>query len=221
MKKERAHKALRLLSAGALAVAVIMLCVFSRGLSAEDIVRYTPENPFLAALVITLMTAAASMIPVFPMMIFYFACGMLFPLGWALVAGGVGIFVEAMLQYLLGRHMGAAYVERLIGRYPKLAVVRTWQTHNDVMLTYLLRISGLPVNMVSIFTGALGVDIAPYLIGTYIGMIPGLISCVLISLQVKHEFTWQLVLAIVLINAASFGVAFLVNRFTRSQSKKL
>lgn len=219
MKRTPAHRCLRIASGVLLALVLIILCVLSRGLSAEDILRYTPANPFLAALVITFMTAAASMIPVFPMMIFYFACGMLFPFGWALVAGGVGILVEAMLQYWLGRRMGASYVDTLITRHPKLAVVRSWQAHNDVLLTYVLRISGLPVNMVSLFTGALGIDIAPYLLGTYIGMIPGLISCVLISMQVKHEFTWQLVLAIVLINAASFGIAFLVNRFARSHAK--
>ena len=63
MKKTSSPSVGRILSGVLLAVVVIVLCVFARGLSAEDILRYTPENPILAALVITLMTAAASMIP--------------------------------------------------------------------------------------------------------------------------------------------------------------
>lgn len=219
MNKTTSHKLLRIVSGVLLGAAVIVLCVFARGLSAEDILRYTPENPILAFLVITLMTAAASMIPVFPMMIFYFACGMLFPFGWAVIAGAVGILVETMLQYLLGRRMGASHVDKLIARYPKLSVIRSWQVNNDVFLTYLLRVSGLPVNMVSMFVGAMGVGTVPYLLGTYIGMLPGLISCILIGMQVKGEFTWQLIATIVLINAASFVIAFLYNRYASRRKK--
>ena len=215
MKKKGVHQVLRMLSVTALTIGGIVLCVFARGLNAQDILRYTPENPILAASVITLMTAAASMIPVFPMMIFYFACGMLFPFGWAMFVGAVGILAEAIIQYGLGRRLGASYVDGWIAKYPKLSIIRTWQTKNDIMLTYLLRISGLPVNLVSLLLGAMGVKSVPYLIGTYIGMLPGLISCILIGVQVKQTFTWQLVLAIVIINAASVGVAFLVNRLVR------
>ena len=217
--KKSTHSPLRIVAGVLLILAVIVLCVLARGLSAEDLLRYTPENPFLAAIVITLMTAAASMIPVFPMMIFYFACGMLFPLGWALLVGAVGIFVEAMVQYLLGRRAGASHVDRLIEKYPKLSVIRSWKVNNDVFLTYLLRVSGLPVNMVSLFVGAMGVAPAPYLAGTYIGMVPGLISCILIGMQVKDEFSWQLILTIVLINVASFVVAFLYNRYASRKKR--
>lgn len=219
MKKTSSPSIGRILSGVLLAVVVIVLCVFARGLSAEDILRYTPENPILAALVITLMTAAASMIPVFPMMIFYFACGMLFPFIWAVLVGAIGIFVEAMAQYLLGRRMGSGHVDALIEKHPKLAVIRSWQVNNDVFLTYLLRVSGLPVNMVSVFVGAMGIGPGAYLLGTYIGMIPGLISCILIGMQVKGEFTWQLIVTIVLINAVSFAIAFFYNRHA-SQKKK-
>lgn len=220
MKKLDTHRLLRILSIAALAIATLVLCLFARTLSAEDILRWTPDNPLLAALVITLMTAAASMIPVFPMMIFYFACGMLFPFFWAVLVSALGVLVEAMLQYALGRRMGAPYIDRLLGKYPKLAVIRTWQVDNDVFLTYLLRISGLPVNMVSLFVGAMGVSTGAYLLGTYIGMLPGLLSCILISVQVKGDFSWQLIATIVGLNAASFGVAFVCNRLAKKRAKK-
>jgi uncharacterized membrane protein YdjX (TVP38/TMEM64 family) len=220
MSKERgSHTFLRVVSGVLLAAALIVVCVLARGLSAEDILRYTPENPILAALAITLMTAAASMIPVFPMMIFYFACGMLFPFVWALIVGALGIFAEALIQYRLGVRMGSGYVDSLIAKYPKLSIIRSWKVKNDVFLTYLLRVSGLPVNMVSLFIGAMSIPLPAYLLGTYIGMLPGLISCVLISLQVKDTFTWQLVVAIVLINALSFLVAFLYNRHASRKAK--
>lgn len=219
MNKTASHKLLRIVSGVLLGAAVIVLCVFARGLSAEDILRFTPENPFFAFLVMTLMTAAASMIPVFPMMIFSFACGMLFPFWGAVLTGAIGIFAETMLQYLLGRRMGSSHVDKLLARYPKLSVIRSWQVHNDVFLTYLLRVSGLPVNMVSLFVGALGVRLLPCLLGTYLGMLPGLISCILIGMQVKSEFTWQLIAMIVLINAASFVIAFGYNRHASHRKK--
>ena len=73
--------------------------------------------------------------------------------------------------------------------------------------------------MVSVFVGAMGIGPGAYLLGTYIGMIPGLISCILIGMQVKGEFTWQLIVTIVLINAVSFAIAFFYNRHA-SQKKK-
>lgn len=212
MKKEKRLKILRVLSVLALAAALVAVCIFARSLRVEDILRYTPDNPLLALLALTLMTAAASMIPVFPMMLFYFAGGILFSFWGALFSGAAGILAAASLQYAVGRRMGSGYVDTLIEKHPKLVKVRTWQVNNDVFLTYLLRISGLPVNMVSVFIGAMGIRFPAYLLGTYIGMIPGLISCVLIGYQVKDSFSWQLIAAVVLINAASFVVAFLYNR---------
>lgn len=218
--KNKSHTIARILSGVLLGAALIVLCVLARGLSYEDILRYTPKNPLAAALVITLMTAAASMIPVFPMMIFYFACGIAFPFGWALVVGALGIFVSTLLQYAIGHRAGSGYVDSLLQKHPKLSVIRTFQAQNDMFLAYLLRISGLPVNLVSLLMGAMDLPFGAYMLGTYIGMLPGLISCVLISVQVKDSFTWQLVAAVIAINAVSFLIAFLCNRVAHKRAEK-
>lgn len=215
MKNKTFHDLAKIVGAVLLVLALLILGILARGLSVEDILRYTPNNPILAALVVTLMTAAATLIPIFPMMLFYFACGMLFPFGWALFVGAIGIYVSTLIGYALGRGLGCGYVTSLLEKYPKLSVVRTWQSKNDVFMAYLLRVLGiLPVNMVSLFMGAMNIRLFAYLLGTTIGMAPGLISCVLISMQVKQGLSWQLILAIIALNAASFVIAMLYKHFS-------
>lgn len=203
-----------------LALAVIVLCVEARNLQAEDILRYTPENPILAALMLTVMTTAAAFIPIFPMMLFYFAAGILFSFWAALAVGAIGIFTSTAVMYFVGRQTGSGYIDKLIPKYPKLAAIDKWRKNNDVFMTYVIRVSGLPVNLVSTLLGSMNIRFPFYVLGTFIGMIPGLISCVLIGNQVKGEFSWTVIALIVAVNAGAFAVAFIYNRITARKAER-
>ncbi len=156
----------------------IVLCVVYRDeITVENILSYTPEQPFLAALVLLLLFAGKSLSVVLYSGILYAAGGRMFPLPAALLVNSLGSAVMLTLPFFVGRHMGKEAMENLLEKNPKLRSLQSWSKQNEGFLMMFIRIIGLlPSDLVSMFFGASGVSYGRYLFWSLLGMLPSVIT---------------------------------------------
>ncbi|PWM38924.1 MAG: DedA family protein [Clostridiales bacterium] len=171
-----------LAGAKALPLLLILLVILFFGqnldkITVEDILRYTPQNLLLAALVLVGAYAVKSLSVVFPLLALYASAGVLFPPPVAILVNLCGLCVCATLPYLLGRLAGQEYMDRLMSRYQKAARLRELQSSNELFLAYFLRVINLlPGDIVSMFLGSTGMRFDKYLVGSLLGLCPTMLA---------------------------------------------
>ena len=157
----------------ALWLAVILTCLFySKDITVEKIIAFTPENKLAAAGIMMLLFALKSLSVVVYSGILFAALGVMFELPYALTLAVCGSAVIASLPYFIGRKLGAGQIERLDKKYPKLSIIKAMRTSNVFMFVLLTRLLGvLPFDIVSIYMGAAGIKFKSYILGSVLGML--------------------------------------------------
>lgn len=94
-----------------------------------------------------------------------------------------GTLISAGLLYAVGRVIGIAPVQRMLG--PRLRRIQSKIVGNGVIAVVLIRMLPLaPFSVVNMAAGASGVRFRDFIIGTVIGMAPGLIAMSIFGAQI-------------------------------------
>lgn len=192
----------------ALMLALAVAFVWRGGdFTVEGILSYTPANYWLAALFLVGLYALKSLSVVFPILALYLAGGAIFSQWAGLAVNLVGVAVCVSLPYWIGRGAGAGAVERLAAKYPKVNQVAALQQKHTWYFSFLLRVVGfLPCDVVSLYMGASHVPYGPYLLGTVLGMLPGVLLTTLMGSSITDPAApafWLSAVCAVVISAAS------------------
>ena len=153
---------------------LLLFCIrYREDLSVERILRYTPEEPVKAALLMLGLYAVKSVSFIFPIAILQLAVGHLFATGTALLVNFLGRAVTLALPYWMGRFSGASMVESLTAKYPKLKTVVDYQNGNSLYISFFMRtLNFLPGDAVSLFLGAEKIPFGTYMAGGVLGTLP-------------------------------------------------
>lgn len=169
-------KAARLSPLAMLAVMAVIYFAFLKGLTAQQLISYTPEEPFAAAAVIILMYALKSMSYFFPMLIIAVVCGAILPLYAAIPVNLIGIAVMATIPYCIGRFSQGESETADPKKNKHIEKIRRFATDNQYFSSFLLRIINvLPYDIVSLVLGSMRFSYKKYIIGSIIGTAPGII----------------------------------------------
>lgn len=189
---------------GILAVALVALVLLPtfRGLTAEELLSYTPESLPLAALVFLGVYCAKSFIMVLPVIVLYAAAGMLFPTGWAFGVTYFCLGCELTVGYLLGHHLGRERVAKMMERNQKVKQMGSFFESNSPVICFLSRMIPVPLDLMNLFFGATGMPFLPYLFLSLLGLSPYLIPCVLAGDSLADPLSKEFLLP--------FGVSLLV-----------
>ncbi len=105
--------------------AVLMIvCILHReDFTVAGILNYSPENKLGAAGILLLCFGIKSLTVFLYSGILYAACGIMFPLPWALLVSTLGTIVMATIPYCIGRNSGSNAVEKLTAEHPKLQML--------------------------------------------------------------------------------------------------
>ena len=153
----------------------------------ERILRYTPEEPVKAALLMLGLYAVKSVSFIFPIAILQLAVGHLFATGTALLVNFLGRAVTLALPYWMGRFSGASMVESLTAKYPKLKTVVDYQNGNCLYISFFMRtLNFLPGDAVSLFLGAEKIPFGTYMAGGVLGTLPGVILATIFGANIKN-----------------------------------
>ena len=136
--------------------AVLYFTVF-RNVTAEQLLRYTPENIWLAAAVIIIMFSLKSLSFFFPMFVIVVVCGKIAPnLPVAVLTNAVGTFCMMNIPYFIGRFAEREFVQGLLAKNKKISELHAIHMENKVFFVFFLRdINILPYDVISMFSGSI------------------------------------------------------------------
>lgn len=164
-------------------ICVLIYFAFFRGVTVEDILEFTPENLWLAALVMTGLFALKSLSMFFPMLVLIAATGSIFPsVVTAILVNSTGVAVMLLIPYAIGRFAEKDFVQGLINKNKKADKLREIKAENELFIAYFLRVINiLPCDLVSMFLGSTGFGFAKYLAGSFAGVFPGMVATTIIG----------------------------------------
>lgn len=197
-----------------IAVCAVLYFVFFRHVTVEQLMKYTPENIWLASVVIVLMFSLKSLSFFFPMLVINVLCGKIAPnIAVALLINTIGTFFMLNIPYFIGRFAEREFVESLIKKNKKMQLVREIQLSNEVYFVFFLRIINLlPYDIVSMFIGSSGISWKKYVAGSMLGTLPGMICCTFSGLYLDHPTSPQFILSLVINVGISmfFGLTYII-----------
>ena len=160
--------ALGLFAAGGLALALLPLGTWLRELVAHARELGTPG----AYLVLALFVPACVLgLPGTPITLF---CAYTYGFRTTLPAAILMSNLGALAAFLVGRFLLADWVRERIASRPRLAAVHEAVGAQGLRLVFLLRLTpAIPFNALNYALGASRVRLAPYALGTLLGMLPG------------------------------------------------
>ncbi len=157
-----------------MAVCGVLYFTVFRNITPEQLLKYTPENIWLAAIVIVVMFSLKSLSFFFPMFVIMAVCGTIAPsIPAALLINTAGIFCMMNIPYFIGRFAEKEFVQKLLNRNKKLKQIHDIHMDNEVFLIIFLRaINILPYDVVSMFLGSVNTSRKNYILGSFIGTFP-------------------------------------------------
>ncbi|MBQ3162503.1 MAG: TVP38/TMEM64 family protein [Oscillospiraceae bacterium] len=164
-------------------ICVLIYFAFFRGVTVEDILKFTPENLWLAALVMVGLFALKSLSMFFPMLVLIAATGSIFPsVVPAIFVNSIGVAVMLLIPYAIGRFAEKDFVQGLINKNKNADKLREIKAENELFIAYFLRVINiLPCDLVSMFLGSTGFGFVKYLAGSFAGVFPGMVATTIIG----------------------------------------
>lgn len=203
----RLERLLRRVPLGITVLLTLSCILGARKYTLEELLDYTPESLPLAALLLLFLYGAKSLSVVFPLSLLYVASGVIFPLWMAWGVNLLGLCICVTLPYWVGRISGREMAESIRRTYPKAEKVSRIATQNGVFTAYLLRVLGiLPGDLMSILLGAMGMTYRGYLIGSLLGLLPGMLIQTALggyADRPRSPMFWGLCLLMVAVSALS------------------
>lgn len=205
-------------------IAIALMCIVfifidkitGEPLTVHTIIKYTPKDPILAAIVILLLYALKSLTVVFPLAILYLASGIIFPTWIAILINILGLAITFTIPYWIGRYFGDEAIEEIYNRFPKMKEVTKYQNSNAFFACFITRIVGfLPGDIVSIYFGACNTNFPVYLIGGISGCLLSIITTTIIGEKLNNPFTKEF-LVVLLIRIIVIIGAILLNKKIKS-----
>lgn len=183
--------------------------------SYENIVKLVSSNPIIAVLEFVILYSLKGVSIVFPSAVLNIAAGMIFEFPFSAMVSGIGIFVEFILLYSVGKFLGKDIVEGIKQKYPIVNRLDSFQTHNSFFISFIIRIMGVvSYDIASIYLGASNVKFAGFILGSMCGAALNIIIDGLFGNYIFNPFSWQ-IWVVVIIRGAVIAMAILVKKILK------
>lgn len=117
-----------------------------------------------------------SLVFVVPASLIYIAVGLAFPTHWAILINAVGILIEVSATYLFGVIMGGPYVVNKLKKIKYGDKILELHGKNKLSAIFAIRVLPVfPIDIVSLFLGAVRMRYLPYLLISLGGILPRVI----------------------------------------------
>ncbi len=130
-------------------------------------------------LIVFIFAYAAFALLMLPGAILTIGAGFIFGLGWGFAAVSVGSTLGASLAFLLGRFVARDKIRALTADKPTFRQIDRAIGERGARLIFLLRLSPIvPFNLSNYFYGLTAVRFWPYVLASWVGMMPGTLAYV-------------------------------------------
>lgn len=181
------------------------------GFHVVDMLKHSPEPPFLVAFAFIGIYCLKSVMMFIPVLVLYISAGAIFPFHWAIVITYIGLFCELSLGYWLGRRLGGDKVTGLINKNEKTKRFLSSNEDKTSALCFLIRLTPLSLDGVSMFFGASRVPYSEFLAFSLLGLTPKLIPFVLMGDAASNPLSKEFLVPF-MVSGVVVGIAFIVYR---------
>jgi phospholipase D1/2 len=162
----------------------------------------------------------------FPVNVLIVATAAAFGLWPGLMYAAVGAMVSAFVTYLVGRRMGPGVLRKIIG--PRINKVSRSIARNGIMAVTLVRLMPVaPFTLVNLVAGAIRIPLLDYMVGTALGLAPGLVLMTALGdrlLRILTDPSVNDIIGFVVVLIAwgglSFGLQTLIKWVRRRMARK-
>jgi uncharacterized membrane protein YdjX (TVP38/TMEM64 family) len=163
--------------AGLLAGAAIVICLAAVVLPVREqiaaLLAWVGRRGALSGVLLCLAWIPAAVLVV-PGSVLTLGTGFLLGPGWGLLVVSIGSTLGATAAFLVGRKLGRDWVRDRIGGHERLRGVDGAIEREGLKVVLLLRLSPLiPYNALNYALSLTGVSLRDYVIGSWLGMLPG------------------------------------------------
>lgn len=157
--------------------AIIIVTIINRDkISADTILSYSPSNIWAAALMMMALFGLKTLSVVFYSGLLFTASGMLFDLPFAIAVNIAGALVMLLEGYAIGHAGGHRLVEELSEKYPKFGAFTGLKDSRPFAFALLIRmVKVVNYDIGSMYMGASGIKLVPYLAGSLAAILPEMI----------------------------------------------
>lgn len=216
----------KLLNAAKLILAVALLAVIILNyetLSNLDIRQLisSADSLIFAAVTVIGVYFVKSLVFVVPASLIYISVGMAFETWQALIINTVGIALEVVCTYFLGRFLGKdAVTEKLSGNKAGDKLLNMKSKNKNLMI-FTIRFTGIPIDFSSLFMGAFDFKFVPYFILSLLGILPRVFLLTVIGDGFYDLIPMKYIIAAVIIAIPVGIAAFFVKKIINKRKKRL
>jgi uncharacterized membrane protein YdjX (TVP38/TMEM64 family) len=147
-----------------------------------------------------------------PFAVLYVGVGSIFPIGWALMVNTIGIAVNMQIPYLLGRYTGNGYVERLVGKFPRLERIEAFSQHSSLLFSFMVKFIGkIPHEITNALLGSLKIPYIPYMVGGILGLLPTMVATTLVGSSLDNPGSPEFLISLVVVLLLT-GISYVLYR---------
>ncbi|MBI3811631.1 MAG: TVP38/TMEM64 family protein [Nitrospirae bacterium] len=152
-----------------------------------------PLAPFLYLLIYSIAPVLSV-----PGWIISVAGGLAFGALWGTILTVIGATIGATAAFFSARYLGRAFVDRVLkGKFQALATMDDQAAAHGFQVIFFLRLIPLiPFNVLNYVAGLSKVGARDYIIGTFVGIVPGTFAYVYLGSALTHIYSWQFAAAI-------------------------
>lgn len=166
--------------------AMILYFIFGEKVTVDELLNFAPNNMFLAILFLIALYAFKSLAVFFPLIVLNILGGFMFSTPIALLVNTIGVMVDLIIPYFIGKASGQEKATSILKKHSKLKKIVNRQHKNSFFLSFLLRsISVLPGDAISMFSGASGMPFSKYLFGSVLGVLPGMVLATIMGTSIN------------------------------------
>lgn len=176
----------------------IMVKTTEGEITIDTILKYTPDNIYIAIVVILSLFALKSLSVVLPLSVLYLASGILFPPFLSVLVSAVGLWITITIPYFIGYFYGKKINVYIQKKYPKIEKLEILQSENMFFTCFITRIVGiLPADILSIYFGICRISYGIYAAAGVAGSMLSIITTTLLGNQLKDPFSKEFVIILI------------------------
>lgn len=150
--------------------------ILTRGsIGVQELLAWSPENKWLAALAALAAYALKSQTVVVPYALIATAVGLIFDLPAALAVNTLGSMVCISLPYLTGRGSDGVLVDALLARQPRMRAFYEANRRHLFLVSLVLRVANLSNDILGLVFGSLKMKYWEYLLSSLVGILPAMV----------------------------------------------